>query len=154
MVSLDSFANIMHSVPGLIALFAIMLAPLFVARRLKGEASWQKYRSFSLFIGIAAVVAFVAFFFAINPEAPSPFLGVFQRLFFGIVFLWIVVMAVRLLRLSLRPGAEGVPAGLWGPPSLRRGTHPQGSLRGPRTLIRVLSPALSLPPGEETDLDG
>ncbi len=35
--------------------------------------------------------------------------GLALRLQFVVLFLWIVVMAIHLLRLSLRPGAEGGP---------------------------------------------
>lgn len=84
------------------------LAPLAFWRSLRKDSRWQGYGSYSLVTG---VVVLALYFFAGFSGVTTPWDGLVQRLWKGTLFLWMVVMAIHLLRLSLRAGTGSRPAG-------------------------------------------
>ncbi len=113
MADFQSFTSIMHILAFSLVFFAGgWLAPLVLARRLKEDVRWQGYRRYSLVTGalLFGLLGFPLLGLTVLPVLLQ-IAGLWQRLFLGVLFLWIVVMADRLFRLSLRPGAEAAPAG-------------------------------------------
>jgi len=96
---IGSFTGMMHNVTSYVGYIAILLAMLVISRRLKKDKDWLNYSSFSIVIGLISIGAFLLFSFVLSGFL-IPWAGLFQRLRHGIVFLWIIVMAVRLLRIS------------------------------------------------------
>lgn len=77
----------------------IMIAPLIISRRLKQDSRWQGYRLYSLATGVTAVILFLV----LLTGQGGPWYGALQRIFLAPLFIWIEVMAIRLLRLSNQP---------------------------------------------------
>ncbi len=99
----QSFTGIMHGIGGPIA-FTILAAPFFLFLRLRRVDAWRDLASYSLATGVVAVAVTVVLLL-VGPEG-NPFAGTVQRLLFGVLFLWFVILAVRLLRLSRSSGSQ------------------------------------------------
>lgn len=92
----------LHNVTGL-GSFLFAVAGIFVtSRRLKQDPSWQSYRNFSVISSIVALISLVAWIVIAKGAGIGAVNGVLQRIFVGIVFLWIEVIAIRLFKLSRR----------------------------------------------------
>lgn len=96
--NLASFTSIMHLVVGWTSWIAMTLAPLFIARRLKNDSQWKSYRLYSLATGLVTAVTIVIYAF-IGIEG---YMGALQRIIIGAPLVWIEIMAIKLLRLSIR----------------------------------------------------
>ena len=96
-VAAQSISQLAHNADAVIAFVAIALAPLLVSMGLNRDDRWQGYSSYSLATGITDVCLFLVF----SAAALSCFgyVGLFQRLFLVVPFLWIEVIALRLLRI-------------------------------------------------------
>ena len=102
----ESVTGKIHGLMGIIDVWPLLIAPLLILPRLKKDNRWQSYRSFSLIMGTLAVILFAVEFF--TGEVSSvlvPYRGLLQRLTFFTPFLWIGVMAIRLLCLC-RPSKK------------------------------------------------
>ncbi len=98
----ESSQTIMHNLAGFPALVAIIFAPLIISRRLKRDSRWKGYDTFSLVIGIAAIPLIIANF-TVFPSIG--FAGLGQRLVLVVQLGWYIVMAIGLLRISMRLGS-------------------------------------------------
>jgi len=83
--------------------FPILLSEFFLWRRLRSysanaKGGWAKYGSFSLVSLVLAIVSFVLF--GALGQSGSPVEGLLQRVFLGVLWLWIEVIALKLLRSS------------------------------------------------------
>ncbi len=96
----ESFTGALHNLTGLSGFLAVCIGILVTARRFKGDPNWQSYRRYSLITGVAALVSLVAWIGISKAAGVDAVNGVLQRVFIGIVFLWIEVVAIRLFRLS------------------------------------------------------
>ncbi len=92
----QTFTGMMHLVVSLIGMSAMALAPFFVRRSLKNDERWQGYQTFSLIIGILALVMIGVF---IVSSATEILIGLTQRIMFSLYLIWIFVFAVKLLQL-------------------------------------------------------
>jgi hypothetical membrane protein len=97
-VNLASFTSIMHLVVGWTYWTAMTLAPLFIARRLKNDSQWKSYRVYSLATGLLTAVLILI----LESIWIEGYMGMLQRIAVGVPLLWIEVMAIKLLRLSIR----------------------------------------------------
>ena len=77
----------------------------------------KRFRIYSL-VSLGLVVGFFALGFSYVPEAnagqPTPLLGIYERIGFGVYFLWMIVLAVALWRsptLEVRDGHREDRAG-------------------------------------------
>ncbi|MFQ5950532.1 MAG: DUF998 domain-containing protein [Candidatus Geothermarchaeales archaeon] len=98
----ESFTANMHGLVVFPALLAAILAPILISRRLREDSLWQGYSTYSLATGFLALAVFPLLglrFLDFGFEAP---VGAVQRIFFGVWFLWIEVMAIRLLLVSTK----------------------------------------------------
>ncbi len=91
-----------HNGIAAVAFTAIAVAPLLVSVRLKRDKSWRSYQAYSLGTGLAALGLFIAF--SIAALYTLLYVGLLQRLFLAIPFLWIELMAIHLLAVSKRRG--------------------------------------------------
>lgn len=89
-----SLSQQMHDTVSIIAFVAIMIAPIIVSLGMKRDPLWQGYRLYSIATGVAAIAFFFLFF------ASTLYVGALQRLFVATPFLWIGVIALRLLKVS------------------------------------------------------
>ncbi len=96
-----SLTGMMHTVTSYVGYIAILVAMLVISQRLGKDKHWLNYRSFSIAIGLISIGAFLLLSFVLSGLLIS-WAGAFQRLRHGIVFLWIIVMSIRLLRISVR----------------------------------------------------
>jgi len=102
----QSFTQLAHNIDAVIAFSAIALAPFLVSLGLNRDDHWKVYRSYSLLTGLLAIGLLLIFAAAIFGY--FGYVGLFQRLFLAVPFLWIEVVAKRLFRIvshdhSLRP---------------------------------------------------
>jgi hypothetical protein len=82
---------------------SILFSEFFAWRRLRRPignegVGWTKYSRFSLVNLVLAIISFILF--ATFGQPGSPIMGLLQRIFMAVLFLWIEVMSLRLLRLS------------------------------------------------------
>jgi len=90
-----------HALVSGVAFISIILCQLLLWRRLRNaaaeeEKAWGRYRTYSLLSGLLSVVLLV--YFIIIVPLSSPIFGVGQRIFIGTEWLWIELVAVRLLQ--------------------------------------------------------
>jgi hypothetical membrane protein len=93
----------LHLVVSFTAFVALIIAPLLFWRGLRRDERWRRYRRYSLLTGVllAILISFI--------DPSSSAVGAFQRLFLGIGFLWIELMAIHLFILSRSSGRGEVP---------------------------------------------
>lgn len=94
-----SFAGIMHGVSVLILSVGLVLAPFTIARRIKHDQRWKGYRLYSLATGV--VTAFVGVVFL--SMSIRNWSGLLQRVAMEVPLLWVEAMAIKLLRICIRP---------------------------------------------------
>ena len=97
-IAAQSVFQLAHNVDAVIAFVAITLAPLLVSLGLSRDDRWRDYRSYSLVTGLLAIGLFLVF--SATSIGYLGYVGLFQRLFLALPFLWIEVIATRLLRIS------------------------------------------------------
>ena len=121
---------LIHSIFALVQFASSFLAPLVISRRLKKDALWHRYWTYSLATGFTALVILILYLTVVTTQPPTsdadfsalaagtqvvkqgglaPFAGGIQRLFLAIVWIWIEVMAIHLLRLSNQPHPVKTP---------------------------------------------
>lgn len=96
-----SMVGITHSIFAMIAALAMILAPLSIFQRLKKDSRWQGYLVYSLVTVVVALALSAVYGFNVF----EPWKGALQRVSMGVPLLWVEVMAIRLLRLSIRSSA-------------------------------------------------
>ncbi len=95
-----SFSQGMHNLVSLPQFIGAMLAPLIISRSLK-EGVLQGYRTYSVLTGTVLLGTFLVLFLGLGLGF-LPWLGAVQRFFFVMWFLWIVIIAIKLVRISSR----------------------------------------------------
>ena len=92
-----------HDLAGDVAFLSIALCQFFAWRRLRHttveeESAWSRYRNYSLVSGVITLILLVNL--GVAEGSNSVFVGLAQRAFFTVPWLWIEIMALRLFRLS------------------------------------------------------
>jgi len=95
----ESLSGIMHIATGLPAIPATILAPLLISRRLKQDSRWKGYDTLSLAAGIVAIPLLIA---SMTLFPSSGLAGLGQRFALVVQLGWPLVMAIHLLRLSIK----------------------------------------------------
>lgn len=95
-----SAVQIAHSLDAVISFVVFAVAPLFLGRSSKIVPSWTKISMWSLRFGIVSISLLVAYL-AITVLSLSPYVGLFQRIFLGLLFAWMIIIAYKTARLSL-----------------------------------------------------
>ena len=93
--TLGSFSQNAHLGIGLTFFGSIAFSPLLIGLGMS-EGFWKPYRSYSILSGISGVCLGAGFSVAILVS--SPYVGLMERLFLAVPFLWIELMAIRLFR--------------------------------------------------------
>ena len=127
-----AFTDLMHVAYGAVNSLLLVLAIAFGA-----SAFGRAFRLYSLATMLVMLASGVGTFLlapAVATDAPTPYLGIIERLLFAAFLLWIAALSAMLLRrsrtrrpaiLDLRPDAR--PAGLWG------SVPPGGQVKGGRS---------------------
>jgi hypothetical protein len=96
-----SWHAVAHVVESLVTLFALAVAPFVLARTLNGMPAWADLLRPTFLFGIAAIAALVG----LTILAP----GIGPRAAATIWFVWVCVLAYRMLRLKTRSGPINKP---------------------------------------------
>ncbi len=94
-----SVAQVAHNLDALIAFIGFAIAPLFFWRSGKTLPSWTKLASWSLRIAIVSI-SLLGAYLIINIFALSPYTGLLQRIFLGLLFAWMIMIAVHLSQVN------------------------------------------------------
>jgi hypothetical protein len=94
-IAAQSLSQLAHNVDAVIAFTALALAPILVSKGFGYDDYWKPYRTYSLITGIVAMALLSVF--SASVLGYFGFVGLLQRLFLAGPFLWIEVMATRLL---------------------------------------------------------
>ena len=97
-ITAQSISQLAHNIDAVIAFVALSFAPLLVSEGLDRDDRWHRYRPYSLITGLLSIGLF--FVFSAASLGYLGYVGLFQRLFLAVPFLWIEVVATRLLRIS------------------------------------------------------
>ena len=95
-----SVVQIAHSLDALISFVALAIAPSLFRRSSKTLQLWTKTSVWSLRLGIVSMFSLVAYL-VITVLSLSPYVGFFQRIFLGLLFAWMAMIAYKTARMSL-----------------------------------------------------
>ncbi|MBI2852921.1 MAG: DUF998 domain-containing protein [Chloroflexi bacterium] len=90
----------LHNVTGLGSFLFAVVGIFVTSRRLRHDPGWQSYRKFSIVSSMVALVSLVAWIGIAKGAEIGAVNGVLQRVFVGVILLWIEVMALHLLKRS------------------------------------------------------
>ncbi len=90
----------LHNVAGLGGFLAAISGIFAISRRLKGGNAWQSHRRYSIITGVAALAGLIAWIMISKGAGIESVNGVLQRIFIGLILLWIGVMGTRLFKIS------------------------------------------------------
>ena len=96
----QSLTGAMHNLTGLAGFVAAIAGVFVISRRLKGDPRWRSLYNFSWMTGVAAVVTLPLWIGVAKIAEVDSVNGTLQRLFIGVWFVWVGVMAIRLFRVS------------------------------------------------------
>lgn len=85
----------LHDVVSVIAFPGFVIAVIFWGSHFLRLAEWKRFGQYSLITAVASVVLLVAM---VQSEASRSGTGLYQRLFLGVLFLWLGVLAIQLMR--------------------------------------------------------
>lgn len=94
----NSMTNILHIIASMIAFLAGIVAVGLVSRRIATDARWPSYRYESIATVVIVLITFIIFMIS-----DLALMGLTQRLFIGVMTLWVVLQSLRLYRLSGAP---------------------------------------------------
>lgn len=91
----ESMTNMLHDITGIIGFLAGIVAVGLVSRRISADDRWPSYRYEAIATFVIVLVTFVIFIFTTE----SAIVGLTQRLWIGVMTLWVVMQSLRLYRL-------------------------------------------------------
>jgi hypothetical membrane protein len=94
----DSVTDTLHTIVSIVAFLAGVSAVSLVTRRLGAEDRWPTYRYEPAVTPVVVLMTFVVSVSTVIIE--SPLLGLTQRVFIGVMSLWVAGQSRRLYRLS------------------------------------------------------
>ncbi len=92
----QAIIDVTHISTAIAGFIAFIIATFVFSRLFRKDSMWQGYGTYSRVSGVLATIFLLSFILA--EAAQSNLIGVIQRLFVGVMLLWIEVMAIRLLR--------------------------------------------------------
>ena len=87
----------LHAPVGSIAFFGTLVGVVVTYWPIRRDASWQRVAPFTLVIGIVSIVGFFIYGFLQSQNIATSWLGLAQRLELAPYFLWIEVVAIKLV---------------------------------------------------------
>lgn len=110
----DSVTNVLHNIISMIAFLTGIGGVSLFTRRFGASDRWPTYQQELGATVFIVLVTFVVFMHTVFSE--SSFVGITQRLFIGVMTLWVVIQSIRLYRMvgeSEQPGprmARSIPS--------------------------------------------
>ena len=86
----------MHNLTGLIGFVAAIVSIFVISRRFKGDPNWGSLYPVAKVFAFATLIAFLMWIGASKIADQESVNGVFQRLYIGVWFTWIEIMAFKL----------------------------------------------------------
>ena len=93
-----SFSQNVHLGTAVVFFGSISITPLLVGIGLSHNPPWKFYRSYSIASGLASIALFIVFSIAVISS--FQYVGLVQRLFLEVPFLWMESMAIRAVNVS------------------------------------------------------
>ena len=94
-----SMVQIAHSLDALISFVGLAVAPLLFWRSGKTLLLWTKTAVWSLRVAVGSIPLLVVYLI-IEVLSLSPYTGLLQRIFLGLLFAWVIMVAVRLFQVN------------------------------------------------------
>jgi hypothetical membrane protein len=94
-----TWVGVTHSIFAMIAAISFSIAPIFIAIRQWSDSRWRRYIAFSWVIAIVTLLISMLFSLDIFEQQ----IGLLQRVSMGLPLIWMMVMSIKLLRISRRP---------------------------------------------------
>ncbi len=94
-----SIVQIAHSLDALTSFVGLAVAPLIFWRSSKTLSSWTRTAVWSLRISIGSILLLGAYL-TIEVLSLSPYTGLLQRVFLGLLLAWMIMVAVHLSRVN------------------------------------------------------
>jgi hypothetical membrane protein len=95
----------LHDLVSLLTFLALIVAQFVCARAFKQDAGWRGLRRYSLVSGVLSLALLALFI--VDPI--DGWNGIVQRIFLAVPWIWIVVLGLRLVRLSQAPTSSARP---------------------------------------------
>lgn len=92
----QSFSGKMHDIFSSIPAIAIILVLLLISKSMKRDIRWKKYWAYTLATNICTMLCSFLLIFSVL----EGWIGLVQRFGMGIPLLWMMITAIRLLRLK------------------------------------------------------
>lgn len=92
----------LHVPVGTIAFFVTLVGVVVAYWPMRRDASWQRLAPFTLVIGVVSIVGFVVYGFLVSQSIATSWLGLTQRLELTPYFVWIEIIAIKLVSASRR----------------------------------------------------
>lgn len=89
-----------HLLVALVAFCAIALGELLVSLRIGADARWARIRPYLLACSIATLVALLAELVGARASTSLGIGGLIERIFLGLALLWMLLVAINLVRLG------------------------------------------------------
>ncbi len=99
LVTSTSIVQIAHSLDALFSFVGLAVAPLLFWRSSRTLSSWTRTAIWSLRISIGSILLLGAYLI-IEVLSLSPYTGLLQRVFLGLLLAWIIIVAVHLSRVN------------------------------------------------------
>ena len=96
----ETWTGTMHNLAGLGGFLAAIAGMILISRRARENPRWRAFRGFSLFMGIATLLALMTWIGVSGAAGIESVNGILQRVLAGVLLLWIKVMAVKMFWLS------------------------------------------------------
>jgi len=101
----QTLTGTMHNLTGLGGFIAAITGIFVISARLKGDSHWHPLYRFSWITGVAVLVSLLLWIGVAKAAEVVSLNGVLERVFIAALFVWVEVMALRLLSLPRRsPG--------------------------------------------------
>ena len=95
----SSMVQIAHSLDALISFVGLAVAPLLFWHSSKTLLLWSKTAVWSLRVAVGSIPLLIAYL-TIEVLSLSPYTGLLQRIFLGLLFAWMIMIAVRLFQVN------------------------------------------------------
>ena len=92
----------LHVPVGSIGFFLTIVGMTITSWPMRRDASWQRLASFTLVTGIVSIVGFFVYGFLQSQSITTSWLGLAQRLVLAPYFVWIEIVAIKLVSASRR----------------------------------------------------
>ena len=97
-----SIVQVAHNLDALVSFIGLAVAPLLFWRSGKTLLSWTKTAVWSLRVAIASIPLLGAYL-VIEVFSLSPYTGLLQRIFLGLLFAWMIMITYKTVKLAGSP---------------------------------------------------